>query len=92
MKKPEDDPEFMESVEECILDLSPAELNVCALMNGHCSGATPAYAEDASASPQRFFPPLTGDADEIYQIFTDLLKKTVPVAEALLAIDCAPDF
>jgi hypothetical protein len=51
------------------------------------TGATPAYAEDASASPQRFFPPLTGDADEIYQIFTDLLKNTVPVAEALLAID-----
>jgi len=25
--KPEDDPEFMELVEECILDLTPAELN-----------------------------------------------------------------
>jgi hypothetical protein len=26
--KAEDDPEFMELVEECILDLTPAELNV----------------------------------------------------------------
>jgi hypothetical protein len=27
--KPEDDPEFVESAKDCILDLSPAELNVC---------------------------------------------------------------
>ena len=27
--KAEDDPEFMETVEEVILDLSPAELNAC---------------------------------------------------------------
>ena len=30
--KAEDDPEFMETVEEVILDLSPAELNACEII------------------------------------------------------------
>ena len=37
--KPEDDPEFVELVEECILDLGPAELNVCEIII-HSSSST----------------------------------------------------
>ena len=38
--KAEDDPEFMEVVEESILDLSPYELSVCEIIAKNC-GADP---------------------------------------------------
>jgi hypothetical protein len=30
--KPQDDPEFMQFMEECILDLNPAHLNICEII------------------------------------------------------------
>jgi hypothetical protein len=60
--KAEDDPEFMESVEECILDLSPAELNFYETVSKEL-GVDPAvealrpsyarYLEEEGISPER---------------------------------------